>query len=407
MFIFAPSKFGNIMRRKIITLCALFSLWISAFAQSPTWVGTFATAVEYTGQGDMPQKTSLANTTLREIVPISLGGTHLQVQLSNEQSQQPVEIKAVYIADALDSCNIDIHTAKWLKFNGKRSVIIPAGKAIYSEELNYRLRPLQRLAVTICYGSQVPENATSHRGSRTTSYIARGMIKPGKQFIVIDKPVHWYNLAKINVLSEAHAIAILGNSITDGRGSTTDHQNRWTDFMAKALNGNTGILNLGIGGNCILSGGISDPALKRFDRDILGQKGVNQLIIFEGTNDIGCSRGNSEEIAQKLIEAYQTMIAKARAKGIKVYGATITPFKGNGWYSFFHEAARQTVNEWIRNSKAFDEVIDFDQLVRDEKDPQRIRPEYSFDGLHMNPKGYEVMGKFAADITSGIISGNE
>ncbi len=391
----------NIMRRKIIALFMLLSLEASLYAQTPKWVGTFATAVEYTGVEDMPRNTNLANTTLREIIHVSLGGTRLEVQLSNEKSCHPVEIKAVYLADALDSCNIDPHTARWLKFNGKRSVILPAGKAIYSDALDYQLRPLQRLAVTICYGSQVPENATSHRGSRTLSYIAKGMIRPGKPFVVIDTPAHWYNLSKINVLSSSHAIAILGNSITDGRGSTTGKQNRWTDFMAEALNGNAGVLNLGIGGNCVISGGISDPALKRFDRDILDQKGVDRLIIFEGTNDIGCCKGNAEEISHKLIEAYQTMTIKARAKGIKVYGATITPFKGNGWYTFFHEAARQTVNQWIRTSGAFDGVIDFDQLVRDEKDPEQIRPEYSFDWLHLNPKGYEVMGKFAAQIIQG------
>ena len=123
--------------------------------------------------------------------------------------------------------------------------------------------------------------------------------------------------------------------------------------------------------------------MKRFDRDILGQTGVDKLIIFEGTNDIGCCGGNYEHVTDTLIACYKVLIAKAKAKGIKVYGGTITPTKGNGWYSFWHEAMRQTVNEWIRKSGAFDEVIDFD--------------EYSDDWLHLNPKGYEAMGKFAAE----------
>lgn len=389
------------MKRSVVTFFAFFSFCIAIQAQSPKWVGTFATAVEYTGQGDMPQKTSLSNTTLRQVVHVSLGGTRLQVQLSNEWGSQPVEIRAVYLADAADSCDIVPHTVAWLKFGGQKSVIIPAKETVYSDALDFRLKPLQRLAVTICYGTQVPPNATSHRGSRTTSYIAKGFVKPGKKFFAIDKPLHWYNLSKINVWSETKAVAVLGNSITDGRGSTTDHQNRWTDFMAEALNGETGVLNLGIGGNCVVSGGLSQPALQRFDRDILGQKGVDRLIIFEGTNDIGCSNGNSEEVANQLIKAYQTLITKAKSHGMKVYGATITPFKGNGWYSWFHEAARQTVNAWIRTSGAFDGVIDFDQLVRDEKDPEQLRPEYSDDWLHLNPKGYAAMGKFAADIVSG------
>ena len=194
-------------------------------------------------------------------------------------------------------------------------------------------------------------------------------------------------------------VAILGNSITDGRGSTTNHQNRWTDFLSDALNKERpyGVLNLGIGGNCVVEGGLSEPAMKRFDRDILGQAGVDKLIIFEGTNDIGCSSKNYEHVADTLIACYKVLINKAKAKGIKVYGATITPTKGNGWYSFWHEAIRQTVNEWIRKGGFFDEIIDFDELTRDPQDPQRLRPDYSDDWLHLNPKGYEAMGKFAAD----------
>jgi lysophospholipase L1-like esterase len=200
------------------------------------------------------------------------------------------------------------------------------------------------------------------------------------------------------VKAKKPAIAILGNSITDGRGSTTDAQNRWPDFMAEALDGEVGILNLGIGGNCVVEGGLSEPALKRFDRDILGQNNIDKLIIFEGTNDIGTCGGAYEKKAQQVIDAYKILIEKAHAKGIKVYGGTITPTKGNGWYSFFHEAMRQTINEWIRKPGNFDGIVDFDELVRDAKDPQQLIKEYSDDWLHLNPKGYEVMGKYAAKV---------
>ncbi len=198
---------------------------------------------------------------------------------------------------------------------------------------------------------------------------------------------------------ETDVITVLGNSITDGRGSTTNLQNRWTDFFSTALNakGRAGVLNLGIGGNCVVQGGLSQPALVRFDRDILGQQGVTKLIIFEGTNDIGTSNGNYEHLADTLIASYKVLIDKAHAKGIKVYGGTITPNKGNGWYSIWHEAVRLTVNEWIRNGKAFDGVIDFDALTRDSHDPHQLKQEYSDDWLHLNPKGYEAMGKYAAE----------
>ena len=374
--------------KKLYLLLALFLSLATADAQQ--WVGTFATAPEFTGKGDMPQTTTLANTTLRQVVKVSLGGSRLQVQLSNEFSREAVEIKSVYIADARDSSDIDAHTATYLSFGGRRSVTIAPGEAVYSDALNYALKPLQRLAVTICYGSRVPVNATSHRGSRTHSYIARGTVKPGARFHAIEKPVHWYNISKINVWSEGRAVAVLGNSITDGRGSTTDLQNRWPDRMAEALGG--------IGGNCVVEGGLSEPALMRFDRDILGQKGVDRLIIFEGTNDIGTCNADYEQKARRLIEAYGVLIAKARAAGMKVYMGTITPTRGHGWYSFFREAMRQTVNEWIRTNKEIAGVIDFDELTRDAADSQRLRADYSDDWLHLNPRGYEAMGRYAATV---------
>lgn len=366
-------------------------------------VGTWATAAEYTGQGDMPRM-SLAETSLRQIIRVSIGGTKHRMQFSNEFSSEPVEIKAVYLADAKDSCDINAKKVTYLSFDGKRSVTIPAGATVWSDDFKRPIQPLQRLSVTIQYGKQVPEHATSHRGSRTTSYIARGAVKPGKPFPTVEKVDHWYNMVKLNTLTECEAVAILGNSITDGRGSTTNLQNRWPDFMSTALNANVdgsegvGVLNLGIGGNCVVEGGLSEPALKRFDRDILGQSGVKTLIIFEGTNDLGISNGNTEQVVKKLIAAYQTLIDKAHQAGMKVYGGTITPFKGNGWYSYFHEAGRRTVNDWIRTSGKFDGIVDFDQLVRDPNDPEKLRAEYSEDWLHLNPRGYEAMGKYAAEV---------
>ncbi len=384
---------------------ALATSSMTAFAQN-VWKGTWATAVEWTGKGDMP-KESLSNRSCRQVVHVSLGGKELRLKLSNEQSKQPVEIKSVYVADTDGDCNwfVNGKTVKYLSFGGKKNVTIQPGKAIYSDALKYALKAGQRLSITIDYGKQTPENATSHRGSRTTSYIVNGLRKTAKpmdkSFDDGEKVDHWYNLSAIEVKTEqtTPVVAVLGNSITDGRGSTTNMQNRWTDFLSDALNAEKpyGVLNLGIGGNCVVEGGLSEPAMKRFDRDILGQAGVDKLIIFEGTNDIGCSSKNYEHVADTLIACYKVLVDKAKAKGIKVYGATITPTKGNGWYSFWHEAIRQTVNEWIRKSGYFDEVIDFDELARDPQDPQRLKKEYSDDWLHLNPKGYEAMGKFAAE----------
>ena len=388
------------MKKLLTIFLATFALALNA----QQWTGTWGTAAEFTGPGDMPQKTTLDNTSVRQIVHVSLGGDCLRLQLSNEFSAQPVEIKSVYIADAKDSCDIDRKTARMLRFEGQNNTTIQPGKTIWSDPIKYNLKPLQLLSITVCYGAQVPVNATSHRGSRTTSYIAKGTIKPGKAFNTFERVDHWYNITKIDVPANGRkAIAVLGNSITDGRGTTTNKQNRWTDIMAETLipTNPAGVLNLGIGGNCVVAGGLSEPALKRFDRDILGQSNVETLIIFQGTNDIGTT-GHAEQTVKKLIDAYQTLIDKAHAAGIKrVYGATITPFKGNGWYSVFHETARQVVNEWIRTSGKFDGVIDFDKLVRDPQDKEKIQKQYTDDWLHLNPEGYKVMGQYAAKIITG------
>ena len=377
---------------KHILSLILMALAIQAHAQ---WIGTWAAAAEFTGPGDMPAS-SLSNRSLREVIHVSIGGSELRLKISNEFSKEPVDIRSMYIADALEGWEIQTKTARYVTFNGKRNVTVEPGKALYSDVIKYPLKPLQRLTVTINYGETTPVNATSHRGSRTTSYIIPGVSKPKASFAEGEKVDHWYNIAALEVKgSDIPCVAVLGNSITDGRGSTTNRQNRWPDFMAEALGGTVGVLNLGIGGNCVVQGGLSEPAVKRFNRDIMEQNGVNTLIIFQGVNDIGGSR-HVEQTTHQLIAAYENFIKQARAKGMKVYLATITPFKGNGYFSYFHEAARQTVNEWIRQCKQVDGIIDFDELVRDPADPMKIKEIYSDDWLHLNPAGYEAMGKYAA-----------
>lgn len=360
--------------------------------------GTWAAAAEWTGSADMPRYTAFAGYSLRQVLKVSVGSQQLSLCLSNEFSKEPLEIEAVYVADALDSCDIHRFTARYLTFKGHRKICIEAGTKVSSDWLKYELRPLQKLAVTICYGRQIPKNMTSHRGSRTTSYIAAGLVGAKECFKTVEKVDHWYNICQLNVVSQVPVVAVLGNSLTDGRGSTTNAQNRWPDEMSRVLQTiqPRAVLNLGIGGNCVVSGGISQPALKRFERDILGQVRVNQLILFQGTNDIGTSRISAEETASRLIEAYRILIGEAHKKGIKVYGGTITPFKGNAWYTAEHETARQMVNTWIRHSGTFDGVLDFDVLVRQPQDAQRLKPEYSDDWLHLNPTGYRVMGQYAA-----------
>nr|MCR4852773.1 SGNH/GDSL hydrolase family protein [Prevotella sp.] len=274
------------MKRICTFLVALLFVATSYAEDKGCWTGTWAAAAEFTGPGDMP-KESLSDRSLREIVKVSIGGSELRLQLSNEFGSSEVDIKSIYIADSKEGWQIDTKTARYLTFGGKKNVTIEAGKAIFSDVLKYNLKPLQRLTITINYGKRTPVNATSHRGSRTTSYIIKGASKPKSNFEDGEKLDHWYNIAAIDVMAPetTPSVAIIGNSITDGRGSTTNMQNRWPDFLAEAFGGQTAVLNLGIGGNCVLESGLSETALKRFDRDILGQRGVKSVVIFEGVND--------------------------------------------------------------------------------------------------------------------------
>lgn len=370
------------------------------------WVGTWATAQQLPIKAYMPYNNNMTNRSVRQIVKVSIGGKLMRLQISNELSTEPLVIRSVYIAHAKDSSAVEAKTAKYLKFGDKYKVIIPAGKAVFSDALVYDLKPLERLAITINYTS-APTTPTVHMGSRTTSYIMRGVTNAYSNFSKAFRENHWFNIAAIDVFDMAgKSIAIIGNSITDGKNSTDNAQNRWPDIMSDTFHykhnvTGLGVLNLGIGNNRVaVPGGFGILAKNRFDRDILEQRGLDAVVIFEGVNDIGAaSKGGSEIVAMQLIEAYETMIKKAKERKLKVYLGTITPFKGAGYYSIFHEAARETVNQWIREHREIvDGVLDFDELLRDPTDHSRLQKHLQSDWLHPNAEGYRLMGEYAAGI---------
>ena len=387
--------------KRIILTSVLVLLAVAGLKAQTKWTATWATAIEHPlAESDMP-KTSMTNTSLRQVIHVSIGGEKLRLQLSNEKSSQPVEIKSVYIADAGEGAAIDAKTATYLTFNGSKAVTIEPGKAVYTDIAAYRLKPLQRLSVTISYGD-TPEKATTHRGSRTTSYLMAGEAAPDAAFNPSETFEHWYSIAALEVEAPAstRCIACLGNSITDGRGTTTDAQNRWTDVMAEALGGKVAIINLGIGGNCVIRGGLSAPASERFDRDILAQQGVTDVIIFEGVNDIGGIKDDGAATTRMLTKFYRLFAKKCHDKGLRVYGGTIMPFKNSSFYSETHEKARQQVNQWIRTTEDYDGVIDFDKATADPQNPEAMREEWQSDWLHPNAAGYKVMGQHAAEQVS-------
>lgn len=395
------------MKRLLVFLMMFCAL--STYSLAQNWVGTWATAPQTVVRSFMPYNNCMTNRSVRQVVKVSIGGDVIRLKLSNIYSMQPVEIRSIYIAHAKDSSDIDAKTAQYFKFGNSYKTIIPAGKQIVSNALKFKLRNLERVAITINYTS-APEIPTVHMGSRTTSYIMKGVTNAHSNFAKAFRENHWYNISGIDVYTISNnmsAIAIIGNSITDGKCSTDNAQNRWPDVMSEMLQlkhkiTNQGVLNLGIGNNRVtVPGGFGALAKERFDRDILMQSGVKKVVIFEGVNDIGAARsGSSETVARQIIESIQGMVKKAKARKMKVYLGTITPFKGAGYYTHFHEAARLYVNDWIRSqAKNVDGILDFAKLLQDPNDDRRMKREYaSNDWLHPNPTGYKAMGIYAADI---------
>ena len=395
------------MKRLLVFLMMFCAL--STYSLAQNWVGTWATAPQTVVKSFMPYNNCMTNRSVRQVVKVSIGGDVIRLKLSNIYSMQPVEIRSIYIAHAKDSSDIDAKTAQYFKFGNSYKAVIPAGKQIVSNALKFKLRNLERVAITINYTS-APEIPTVHMGSRTTSYIMKGVTNAHSNFAKAFRENHWYNISGIDVYTMSNnmsAIAIIGNSITDGKCSTDNAQNRWPDVMSEMLQlkhkiTNQGVLNLGIGNNRVtVPGGFGALAKERFDRDILMQSGVKKVVIFEGVNDIGAARsGSSETVARQIIESIQGMVKKAKARKMKVYLGTITPFKGAGYYTHFHEAARLYVNDWIRSqAKNVDGILDFAKLLQDPNDDRRMKREYaSSDWLHPNPAGYKAMGIYAADI---------
>lgn len=395
------------MKRLLVFLMMFCAL--STYSLAQNWVGTWATAPQTVVKSFMPYNNCMTNRSVRQVVKVSIGGDVIRLKLSNIYSMQPVEIRSIYIAHAKDSSDIDAKTAQYFKFGNSYKTVIPAGKQIVSNALKFKLRNLERVAITINYTS-APEIPTVHMGSRTTSYIMKGVTNAHSNFAKAFRENHWYNISDIDVYTMSNnmsAIAIIGNSITDGKCSTDNAQNRWPDVMSEMLQlkhkiTNQGVLNLGIGNNRVtVPGGFGALAKERFDRDILMQSGVKKVVIFEGVNDIGAARsGSSETVARQIIESIQGMVKKAKARKMKVYLGTITPFKGAGYYTHFHEAARLYVNDWIRSqAKNVDGILDFAKLLQDPNDDRRMKREYaSSDWLHPNPAGYKAMGIYAADI---------
>jgi lysophospholipase L1-like esterase len=365
------------------------------------WLTTWGCGPQLTEPGNLPPA-PLANSTLRQFVHTTAGGKFLRLRLSNAYGTNAVNINAAHIALSTGAGSAgtgDINTAtdKALTFRGAPGVALPPGEVALSDPLAFNLPAITNLAISILFGTISATTVNGHPGSRTTSFIVPSNAVATASLPGASTTAHWYIITGVDVLADpsGRGLVTFGDSITDGRGSTTDGNDRWPDDLAMRLITNTptagvSVVNMGIGGNGIF-GGLGPAAVNRFTRDVLSQSGVRYFILFEGVNDIG-SGTSSMTTATNLVAAFTQFANQAHARNVLAYAATITPFGGNGYYSTLHEQERQYVNAWLRTNTVFNGVIDFDSAVADPSAPVNLLAAYdSGDHLHLNPTGYHAM----------------
>jgi len=376
----------------------------------PAWVASWGASQQIPEPQNALPAADLRDATVRQVFHLSVGGPALRVHLSNAFGTEALHVTSVHIARPLSPSSpaIDPQSDRPLRFAGSTEVTVPPGAEFVSDPLDYAVAPLSNLAVTF-HLDAAPSTETGHPGSRATSYYLHGDAVSASTMADAQHVDHWFQISEIDVQGApgAASVVALGDSITDGHGATTNGNDRWTDVLAARLQASIatrsiGVSNPGIGGNHLLTDGLGPNALARFDRDVLAPSAVRWVIVWEGVNDLGGLARDGEvtpaehaALVQKVIAAYQQIVLRAHAHGLRVYAATITPYTGSDYYhpGPLSEADRQTVNQWIRATGHFDAVIDFDAVLRDPAHPDRLLPAYDCgDHLHPSPAGYKAVG---------------
>jgi|HubBroStandDraft_1064217.scaffolds.fasta_scaffold25798_2 lysophospholipase L1-like esterase len=380
-------------------------------ASADTWIETWGASQQIPEPQNALPVDDMRDATIRQIFHLSVGGTTLRVHVTNAFGDKPLHFTSVHIAKpiSLSSAAIDTATDKALIFAGQPEVTVPAGAEMVSDPIQFPVDALS--SVTVSYHlDDSPSRQTSHPGSRATTWYVHGDQVSQADLPDAKKIEHWYQVTGIDVIDNnpgAGTVVAIGDSITDGRGATTNGNDRWTDVLAEHLESapatrDVAVSNRGTGGNHLLIDGLGPNALARFDRDVLGPAGVKWVIVFEGVNDLGglsihgdAPPADHAAMVANIEAAYAQMIARAHAHGIRVFGATITPYGGSVYYHPFpsNEADRQAINAWIRAAGHFEGVVDFDAVVRDPEHPDRFLPSFDCgDHLHPSPAGYKAMG---------------
>ncbi len=387
----------------VLSLAALLLAGISgssAIAGEEDWVASW-------GAPPSDPVAAPSNQTVREIARVSLGGERVRIRLSNELGTAAVTLGAAHIARAGAGSAIVPGSDRTLTFSGEASIVIPPRALVYSDPVDLALPDLGSVAVSL-YFPAGSSTVTTHQLGVQTAYIVSGDATAAASLTGASTSLFRYLLSEVQVVAsgETAAVVTLGDSITDGYCSTVDANHRWPDFLAARVAGRLGVVNEAISGNRVLHDNFGPNALSRLDRDVLVHPGAAFVTVLEGINDIGLPGAFaplSETVsADDIIAGYKQLIARAHAKGLRIYGATLTPFEGTtfpGYFTPAKEPIREAVNAWIRGSGGFDAVIDFDAVVRDPTHPTRILAAYDCgDHLHPNDAGYQAMAN-ALDLT--------
>ena len=385
----------------------------AAAAGASHWVQTWGAAPLPPSEafGPFPASPSFSNQTIRQIVRVSLGGRRIRIRFSNEYGGKPLLIGAASVALAGDKGRIQPGTMHPLTFSGSRSVLVPAGAPLLSDPIDLPVATLGSLSISLYVpGDTGP--CTCHQTGAQTAYISDTGNFVDSEFTPKSTSQYREFLSGVDVEAGAdgRAVVVLADSISDGVGATVDANHRWPDLLANRLDagghGRWGVVNMGISGNQLLTDGMGVSALARFDRDVIAVPGVQALIVFIGVNDLGVGFGDVQgAMASKIrnpsadfkltpeamIAGYRQLIARAHAHGIRVIGATITPYDGASYYTPQGEVVRQAINTWIRTSHEFDGVLDFDAAWRDPAHPTQIKDGWNIDHLHGNDVGYQVL----------------
>jgi lysophospholipase L1-like esterase len=361
-----------------------------------------------------PPYVQFTNQTLRQIVHTSLGGSRARVVLSNAYGTAPVTVGAAHIALRDTEGAIRTPSGHALTFSGKPTITIPANAVIYSDPVALTVPQASDLAIDLYLPgtTNTPATLTMHAAAHQTSYVSEtGNFAGQASLPQVGTTQSWFLLSRVDVVAPdaAGVVVAFGDSITDGTASTPNANNRWPDHLARRLAAQgmkMAVVNAGIGGNRVLNEapvpvgvdaravGAGINALARFERHVLSVPGATHVIVLEGINDIGNARDNPSPTAEDLIAAHKQLIAQAHARGLTIIGATLTPFWGANYYTEAGEAKRQALNQWIRNGKGYDGVVDFDKAARDPGDPKKLLGQYdSCDYLHPSDAGYKAMGE--------------